>query len=62
MSMSTGTVKMMPALVVLTVEAMVWPMLVSRIEPRRSRPRRTPKPRTAAMALPTMVKPILRPA
>ena len=60
-SSSTGTVKITPALVVFTLEAMVWPMLHSRIEPRRSKPRNTPNPSTAAMALPTMVKPILSP-
>ena len=58
----TGTVKMMPELETLTADAQVCAMLVSRMEPRRSTPRRTPKPSTAAMALPVMVKPIFSPA
>jgi hypothetical protein len=61
-SSSTGTVKMMPLLEVFTAEAIVCPMFVSRIDPRRNTPRSTPKPSTAAMALPLRVKPILRPA
>ena len=58
----TGTVKMMPALEVLTADAQVCAMLVSRMDPRRRTPRRTPNPSTAAMALPPIVKPILSPA
>ena len=54
--------KMMPELEVLTAEATVWAMFVSRIVPRRRTPRRTPKPSTAAMAEPVRVKPILSPA
>lgn len=60
--MSTGTVKMMPAFVVLTEVATVCAMLVSRIDPRRRSPRSTPNPSTAAIALPTIVNPILSPA
>ena len=59
---STGTVKMMPELEILTADAQVWAMFVSRMDPRRRTPRSTPKPSTAAIALPPMVKPIFNPA
>ncbi len=59
---STGTVKITPEFEVLTAEAIVWAMLVSRIDPLRRMPRSTPKPSTAAIADPPIVKPILRPA
>ena len=53
----------MPELEILTAEAQVWAMFVSRMEPRRSHaPAGTPKPSTAAIALPPMVKPIFSPA
>ncbi len=61
MRKSTGTVKMTPELGVFTADPTVCPMLTSRMVPLRSTPLRTPKPRTAAMEEPTIVKPIFRP-
>jgi hypothetical protein len=52
---------MTPELAVLTPEATVCVMLVSTIVPPR-KSLRMPNPRTAAIADPTIVKPILSPA
>ena len=58
---STGTVKMTPEFEVFTDDAIVCAMLFSMIVPFLSRPRSTPQPSTAAIALPPRVKPIFSP-
>ena len=57
-----GTENIMPADAPLTALAIVWLMLFSMMLVRRIRPRRIPKPSTAASSDPSIEKPRIRDA